>query len=120
MSIAIPSISIVTDQDNLTDPSTGIYVNAGQRGKAWERKSSIELLYAPGYVDPDGNTEGFQSEMGLRIRGGFSRSSNNPKHAFRVFFRREYGDRELNFPLFGPSGTDEFQGIDLRTSQNYS
>ena len=27
---------------------------------------------------------------GLRIRGGFSRSGDNPKHAFRFFFRNEY------------------------------
>lgn len=117
---AIPSISIVTEQDHLTDSSTGIYVHAGNRGSAWERKSSVELIHPPGYVDPDGNIEGFQSEIGLRIRGGFSRSNGNPKHAFRLFFRRSYGDKELNYPLFGSKGTDVFKGIDLRTSQNYS
>ena len=117
---AIPSISIVTDQDSLTDSSTGIYTHAGNRGSAWERKSSMELIHPPGYVDPDGNTEGFQSEIGLRIRGGFSRSNGNPKHAFRIFFRRTYGDSELNYPLFGAEGSDVYKGIDLRTSQNYS
>ena len=35
----------------------------------------------------DGTT-GFQVNAGLRIRGGYSRSGSNPKHAFRFFFRR--------------------------------
>ncbi|MHC4587479.1 MAG: CotH kinase family protein, partial [Planctomycetota bacterium] len=74
---------------------------------------SVELL------NPDGS-KGFQINAGLRIRGGFSRSDNNPKHAFRLFFRAEYGQAKLRFPLFGDEGVDEFENVDLRTSQNYS
>ena len=57
---------------------------------------------------------------GLRIRGGYSRSNGNPKHAFRLFFRNEYGAGKLEFPLFGDEGVDTFDGFDLRTTQNYS
>ncbi|MGC6427200.1 MAG: LamG-like jellyroll fold domain-containing protein [Akkermansiaceae bacterium] len=117
---AIPTWSIVTDQDNLTGSANGIYVRPGNRGIAWERPASVEMILPPGYISPDGHTEGFQAEAGIRIRGGASRSTSNPKHAFRVFFRREYGQRSLNFPLFGNEGTDEYKGIDLRTAQNYS
>lgn len=117
---AIPTWSIVTDQDHLTAASDGIYVRPGNRGIAWERPASIEMILPPGYVSPDGHEEGFQAEAGIRIRGGASRSTNNPKHAFRIFFRREYGQRSLRFPLFGNEGTDEYKGIDLRTAQNYS
>ena len=70
-------------------------------------------------IAPDGSDD-FQVNAGLRIRGGFSRSGNNPKHAFRLFFRSEYGDGSLNFPLFGSEGVDEFEKFDLRTTQNYS
>ena len=118
--LAIPTMSIVTDQGHLTDPSTGIYNHAGSRGFAWERESHLELIFPPGYVDPDGNLEGFASPIGLRIRGGFSRSGNNPKHAFRLFFRGDYGNGRLNYRLFGDEGVDEFDKFDLRTSQNYS
>ena len=111
--LAIPSISIVTDLPNLFDPATGIYVNAGQDGAAWERAASIEL------INPDGS-KGFQIDAGLRIRGGYSRSGGNPKHAFRLLFKAEYGDAKLKFPLFGDEGVSEFDNIDLRTSQNYS
>ncbi|MCO6045237.1 lamin tail domain-containing protein [Aeoliella sp. ICT_H6.2] len=109
----IPTVSLVTDADNLFDASSGIYVNAGNHGRAWERPTSIELIHADGTV-------GFQTEAGLRIRGGFSRGDFNPKHSFRLFFRGEYGDAKLNFPMFGEIGADEFDAFDLRTAQNYA
>jgi hypothetical protein len=111
--LAIPSISLVTDTSNLFDPQRGIYVNARHTGDAWERPVSVEMIY------PD-ETEGFQIDAGLRIRGGYSRNDPNPKHAFRLFFRSKYGEPTLKYPLFGSEGADEFDNIDLRTSQNYS
>jgi len=109
----IPTFSLVTDPDHLFAPDSGIYVNAQYHGRAWERPSSVELIH------PDG-TEGFSVPAGLRIRGGWSRHGDNPKHAFRLFFRREYGMGKLNYPLFGNEGVGRFDKIDLRTSQNYS
>ena len=112
---AIPSFSIVTDLNNLFDPGTGIYANPGSDEIAFERPASVELIY------PDGS-KGFQVNCGLRIRGGYSRSSDNPKHAFRFFFREIYGAAKLDFPLFGndPTAATSFDKFDLRTSQNYS
>ncbi|HDQ73309.1 MAG TPA: hypothetical protein ENN19_14635, partial [Chloroflexi bacterium] len=110
---AIPSMCLVTDLPNLFDPSIGIYVNASRQGRDWERPASLELIH------PDG-AEGFQVDCGVRIRGGYSRSSRNPKHAFRFFFRKEYGPGKLRYPLFGDEGVDAFDNIDLRCSQNYS
>jgi len=111
--LAIPSLSLVTDVANLFDNQKGIYVNPSAQGMSWERPVSVELMY------PDG-TEGFQANAGLRIRGGYSRSGSNPKHAFRLFFRAEYGAPKLKYPLFDDEGAGEFEGVDIRTSQNYS
>ncbi len=111
--LSVPSVSLVTDVSNLFDPGTGIYVNAIEDGREWERPASVEL------INPDGS-DGFQVEAGLRIRGGFSRQDFNPKHAFRLFFRSEYGDDKLRFPLFGDEGADQFDKVDLRTAMNYS
>ena len=111
--LAIPSISIVTDFANLLDRQTGIYVNAMRHGMEWERPASVELL------NPDGS-KGFHINAGLRIRGGYSRNNSNPKHAFRLFFRGQYGSPKLEFPMFGNEGVASFDKIDLRTSQNYS
>jgi len=111
--LSLPSISLVTDLENLFDPDSGIYVNATKHGIVWERPVSVELL------NPDKST-GFQINAGLRIRGGWGRRNENPKHAFRLFFREVYGSNELEYPLFGDEGVDEFDKVDLRTSQNYS
>ena len=110
----IPSFSIVTELGNLFDSRRGIYANASQQGIAWERPCSLELIF------PDGR-DGFQIEAGLRARGGYSRSGSNPKHAFRVFFRPEYGDAKLHYPMFASQGgAESFSGFDIRTFQNYS
>lgn len=111
----IPSMSVVTEMGHLFDANTGIYANALQQGELWERAASIELL------DPTNAVPGrFQENCGLRIRGGFSRNPQFRKHAFRVFFRREYGAGKLNYPLFENEGAQEFDKIDLRTSSNYA
>ena len=109
----IPTISVSTDPANLFGSQQGIYVNAENHGREWERPANIELL------NPDGSP-GFNIDAGLRIRGGWSRHDDYPKHAFRLFFRSEYGAGKLNFPLFGDEGVSEFDKVDLRTSQNYS
>ena len=109
----LPTISIVTDGPNLFDEADGIYVNATNRGRSWERPASIEL------IDPTGSEPGFAIEAGLRMRGGSSRGPDNPKHSFRLFFRNQY-ESALDYPIFGGEGADRFEKLDLRTSQNYS
>jgi hypothetical protein len=109
----IPSISVITDLKNLFDPAAGIYVNATGHGLSWEKECSVEL------INPDG-TNGFNINAGLRIRGGWSRNDDFPKHSFRLFFREKYGNDKLYFPLFGDEGADKFDKIDLRTEQNYA
>ena len=129
---SIPTISITTDKENLFNPNYGIYVNPGNDGDSndpsypdpisppqnWERRSSIEL------INPDGST-GFQANCGIRIRGGFSRSTGNPKHGLRVFFREEYGAGKLTYDLhknapYGAGAAQEFVKFDLRCANNYS
>lgn len=115
MTNAIASLSLVTDLGHLFNAQRGIYVNPGNDGIAWERPVSVEL------IDPvQGSAGEFQIDAGLRIRGAYSRSSGNPKHAFRLFFRSTYGEGRLRFPLFGDEGAAAFDKVDLRTSQNYS
>jgi hypothetical protein len=111
--LAIPTISLVTDLDSLFDSANGIYVNADKEGDLWERVTSVELL------NPDGK-KGFQEDAGLRIRGGASRSDNNPKHAFRLRFRRTYGAAQLEYKIFGEDGADSSNGVDLRCAQTPS
>ena len=110
---SIPTISLVTDLKNLFDPDSGIYINTFIHSREWERAASIELL------NPD-RSPGFQIDAGLRLRGAWGRTGQNFKHAFRLFFRKEYGEGKLHYPLFGDEGVTEFDHVDLRTAQNYS
>lgn len=112
--LSIPSISLVTDMDNLFASETGIYVNAAVRGRDGERPGSIEL------IDPTGAESGFSVNTGIRIRGRSSRNPQNPKHSFRFIFRSEYGDSQLNYPVFGEDRATQFKKLDLRTAQAFS
>lgn len=109
----IPSISLVMDMDSLFGKTRGIYQNALESGAEWERFGSAEL------INPDA-TFGFSVPCGIRIRGGWSRHGDCPKHSFRLFFRDKYGAPKLQYPLFEDEGVAKFDKISLRTSQNYS
>jgi hypothetical protein len=110
---SIPSFSLVMDLEDLFGERRGIYANSTQSGREAERPCSLELIH------PDGRA-GFQIECGVRIRGGFSSMAFNAKHAFRFFFRKEYGQGKLKYPVFGPDAAPSFDGFDVRCAQNYS
>jgi len=110
----IPSLSIVMDFDDLFGQAEGIYQNTEQRGYAWERPASLEL------INPDNTTE-FHVNSGIRIHGASSRDpADYKKHAMRVVFRDEYGPGRLKHPLFGPTGSDRINGLVLRMVANFS
>ena len=106
----LPSISIVMPLDGLFDEERGIYNHPQEHGKEWERATSIELIESDG-------TPGFQVNGGIRIRGGASRDTSNPKHSLRLFFRRDYGTPQLEYPMFGAEGTPVCDKFDLRCDQ---
>ncbi|MHC4132576.1 MAG: lamin tail domain-containing protein [Planctomycetota bacterium] len=122
--LSIPTISIVTDHNHLWSEQTGIYYNDSpenewavkeQNNRLWERPTSVEIIY------PDSN-EGYQINCGIRMHGAITRShSYTPKHSMRLFFRGDYGNKKLNFPLFGDSDVDRFDQIVLRScSRSYA
>lgn len=104
--LALPTMSIVTDQSNLTDPRTGIYVNRSGDGAAWERPASAELI--------NSGTTDFQADASVSIKGGFSRTPTNPKHSLRVELTRP-----VAVPVLGADGATTFTSFDLRTEQNF-
>ena len=112
---AIPSYSLMVESENLFSDKQGIYAHAGWHGRKAERHCSLELL-----PTADGSEQGFQIHAGVRMRGGSSRQPRNPKHAFRIFFRKQYGQGKLVYDLFGGDGAQTFDCFDLRCSQQYS
>ena len=109
----IRTVSLVFDPDDMFDVNKGIYVNARKEGRDWERPTMAEQIY------PVDTNDEFSVSCGIRIRGAFSRMGY-AKHAFRLFFRSEYGMSSLNHPLFGDEGPKSFGKIDLRCDQNSS
>ena len=108
-----PSVCMNLNPADFHDFTRGIYSNPQERGRFWERESSLEIINTDG-------TSAVQKDCGVRIRGGDSRDPNNPKHAFHLYFRSLY-DGDLVYPLFGSEGNvTRFDQIDIRCEQNYS
>ncbi|MGB0774266.1 MAG: lamin tail domain-containing protein [Akkermansiaceae bacterium] len=109
---SLPAMSIVMDQDDLFDPTTGIYSNSLKDGSLWERPTSVELIH------PDG-TSGFQENAGIRIQGSAARRPwSTPKHSFRIIFKKQYGVGKLEHPLFPDSQVERFNTLVLRATFN--
>ena len=95
---------------HLWDEATGIYTNPGERGREWERPVTVEWL------SPEG-TLGFSVGAGLRIHGAGTRTLTD-KRSFRLYFRGEYGPRELAYPLFGAEPGQAYDQLVLLTKVN--
>lgn len=108
---SLPAMSLVMDLNDLFG-AQGIYSNPENRGDAWERAASLELIF------PD-RQPGFQENAGIRIQGGaFRRFDLSLKKSFRLVFRERYGASKLRFPLFGPEAASEFDNFILRANSN--
>lgn len=100
----LPIMSLATLNSNLFGGS-GIYTNSQNSGRSAEVPLSVE------YFTPTGSEE-FQIDAGVRIHGGNARS--HPKKPLRLYFRRDYGEGKLRYPLFPGSPVDEFDQLLLR------
>ena len=112
-SVSLPVVSLITDPEHLWDEETGIYAegvdpsdpNYEQGGMAWERPVTMELYEADG-------THEFTVTAGIRILGG--RSREFPKKNFVLYFRSQYGEDTLQYPLFSTTDWRRFQALVLR------
>ena len=120
---ALPALSLVSATNNLYG-RTGIMEynprNTDKHGPAWERPVSVE------YIRPEDNG-GFHVDAGLRLQGGGyirslynyrSTSAPEGKYSFRLYFRGEYGQGRLNYPLFPGTTVESFDTLVLRAGMN--
>ncbi|MBR6101553.1 MAG: CotH kinase family protein [Ruminococcus sp.] len=137
----VPIISIVTDEDNLFDYETGIYVlgkrhdewlaedknnkkldgwqhqgNYSLRGKEWERPANVEIIEADGTI-------GFSQVLGVRIKGGASR--NDSQKSLKFTAREEFGKKNVKYTLIpgnersdGTGIVDKYKSFALRNGGN--
>ena len=114
----LPILSIVSDKDNFFSHENdtakgGIYIFTGPpvgdtTGHGWTRPASVELIGGPQEHDLSVN-------CGIRLHGGHGRlAEKNPKHSFRLVFKKEYGPGTLRYPLFGEDEPDQFNQLVLR------
>ncbi len=109
--LSIPTLSVVMTVADLFG-SNGIYANPSNRGAAWERPTSVELIH------PDGHP-GLQIDCGIQIQGGWFRPlGNTPKKSLRLSFKGLYGASKLRYPLFGDDAVCEFETVTLRAGAN--
>ena len=88
---SLPVLAIATDPKNFYDNTTGIYVHYTDTGMAAERPLHVAFF-------ENDNTLGFESEAGVRIHGGTTRSMS--KKSLRVYFRPDYGISPLTYKIF--------------------
>ncbi|MDA3881917.1 MAG: Ig-like domain-containing protein [Bacteroidales bacterium] len=121
---SLPIISITTDKAGFFSADQGIYIQGtngatetyeGQQFTAnwhqddWERKVFVE------YFDENGEKQ-FGVNAGIQTMGAVSR--NWDQKSLKISLRNEYGDSELNYPLFGDDGQDSYDSFYLRNSGN--
>lgn len=111
--LALPTVSISTERSNLFG-TTGIYTNSIEGGSEWEKRTAVEFIF------PESGTS-CVAFSGLRIHGDASRvPEKSPKHSFKLYFRAEYGDAKLDFPLFDQTTNTKFDELVLRAGYNNS
>ena len=114
----LPILSIVSDKDNFFSHENdslhgGIYIFTGPpvgdgTGHGWTRPASVELFGGP-------QNHELSTTCGVRLHGGHGRlAEKNPKHSFRLVFKKEYGQKTLKYPLFGEDEPSQFDQLVLR------
>jgi len=108
----VPTLSLAMAPSDFLG-TNGIYQNPTNRGTAWERDASLEL------IDPAGAESGFSEQIRVEMHGN---SSRNPyrmqKHSMRLSFKGGNGSAasKLRYRFFPGSKQEEFNKILLRAT----
>ena len=113
---SLPAVCVVTSWDNIEGEygifdsavrsTSPVWYNVLGRGRAWERPGHAEWFSADGTV-------GFKADCGIRLHASdSSRGTNDPeggtsispltKNSMRLYFREEYGNRDIPSDVFLP------------------
>lgn len=103
----LPVVSLTSNPQNFWDPEKGIYVQDFK--PEWEIPVNIELF------ENDGSDRaGFNLAAGVKINGLYSWQL--PQKMLGVYFRKEYGESHLNYPLLFDHDRTSFDDFALRAS----
>ncbi|MBO4627566.1 MAG: CotH kinase family protein [Lachnospiraceae bacterium] len=92
---SVPVWSLVTDENNLYNATTGIFKNYAKRGKAWERP--VHVTY---FVNKEAVLD---MNAGMRVHGSASRGYRIK--SMRLYARSEYDtNNKFSYPFFEDEG----------------
>lgn len=116
---SFPVISIAITPAVLFDPVDGLYVK-GEPAFEEQKKSTSANFWSKREVpmhceifETDKQCV-FRSKAGLRLFGGYSRLF--PQKSLTIITSPSYGEKRIEYPLFGPEGPDKFKFLVLRNS----
>ena len=112
----LPKIEITIDDYHLWSPDSGLYVigiNGAEMcgpianyNQNWEFPASIKYI--------ENNSTLFDEKIGLKIKGYCSRIK--PMKSFGLYFRGEYGNPILNYPVFKNLNVSSYKRLFLRNA----
>lgn len=105
----IPILSVVVDEHDLHDPTTGIIVNRKKKGKSWERPCFVSY-YDKGKLL-------FASGVGVRIHG--RNTIPVESYPLRFYFRRIYGYEQFKPGILFAPESNPIQQVIARREPNY-
>ncbi len=116
----LPVISMVVDEQDFFDEATGIYAYGFDfeadfphfGANFWK---DIEKPIHLSFFERDGQL-GFASNAGVKIFGGWSRGLD--QRSLSLFFRSQYGAKDLDYPLFEQRPYTQYEAFILRNSGN--
>ena len=106
----LPVLSLTTDEDNLFDPETGIYVEGNHQNyyQDWEKPCNLTLF-------ENGETR-FCEDCGLKMFGSGSRADCDKK-SMRVNFKAKYGTSKLKCDVFD-DGITGYKSLVMRAGED--
>ncbi|MEM1119019.1 MAG: CotH kinase family protein [Bacteroidota bacterium] len=115
----LPVLSIAFDNADFFDENTGIYTYGTDYedqlpffgANFWkDLEKPVHLTFFE-----NGRTA-FATGAGAKIFGGWSRA--NDQRSLSLFFRSQYGDKDLRYPLFPERNYEKLEAVVLRNSGN--
>lgn len=100
--------------NNINDESARQFdANYKQKGRDWEKECHIDMFE----VSPENTALAFEQNCGIRIQGNYSRS--DLQKGFRLYARKDYGEKRFDYPVFGDdTDVKSFKTLVLRAGGN--
>ncbi len=91
---------------------SNVHNNSGGRGRGSEVASFLEIFNANGEQD-------LKTGFGMRLHGGAGRGGGfDTKKAYKAYFRGQYGDTKLRYPIIPDTDVESFDKLILRSNFN--